>query len=260
MSQVQTVIGRLRPALGTLVAIEVRADTLALAEQALTAAFRAVAQVDMLMHPTRAGSDLARLNAATAGECLLVHRWTAATLRLSRRLHRLSAGAFEPALPGCGSILHFAPLGACGLRVLRPARLDLGGIAKGYAVDRAVAALRRVGASGGLVNAGGDLRVFGPARWPLVLRTHGQADQLLILQDAALAASDPAAPNRPLEHCGYRAPRTSGDDYRPAATAVIARSATLADALTKIVMFAPAAQTRALLARVGASTVAASAA
>ncbi len=39
--------------------------------------------------------------------------------------------------------------------------LDLGGIAKGYAVDRAVEILKREGIRGGIVDAGGDLRVFG---------------------------------------------------------------------------------------------------
>src|SRR5581483_5100056 len=39
--------------------------------------------------------------------------------------------------------------------------IDVGGIAKGFAVDRAVAALRDFGIPGGMVNAGGDLRAFG---------------------------------------------------------------------------------------------------
>jgi FAD:protein FMN transferase len=40
-------------------------------------------------------------------------------------------------------------------------RLDLGAIAKGHAVDKAVEAMRRCGASGGMVDAGGDIRCFG---------------------------------------------------------------------------------------------------
>jgi thiamine biosynthesis lipoprotein ApbE len=39
--------------------------------------------------------------------------------------------------------------------------VDLGGIAKGFAVDRAVKALKCAGLASGVVNAGGDLRVFG---------------------------------------------------------------------------------------------------
>ena len=40
-------------------------------------------------------------------------------------------------------------------------RLDLGGIAKGYAIDKAVEAMRKCGASGGMVDIGGDIRCFG---------------------------------------------------------------------------------------------------
>lgn len=40
-------------------------------------------------------------------------------------------------------------------------RIDLGGIAKGYAIDQAVQAMIELGAIGGLVDIGGDLRVFG---------------------------------------------------------------------------------------------------
>lgn len=40
-------------------------------------------------------------------------------------------------------------------------KLDLGGIAKGYAVDKAVDAMRSAGANGGLIDAGGDIRCFG---------------------------------------------------------------------------------------------------
>jgi thiamine biosynthesis lipoprotein len=54
------------------------------------------------------------------------------------------------------------------------ARVDLGGIAKGYAIDEAVAAMRRAGARGGLVDVGGDVRVFGrqPSQspWEIQLR------------------------------------------------------------------------------------------
>src|SRR5262249_10212642 len=45
--------------------------------------------------------------------------------------------------------------------VLPGLRIDLGGIAKGFSVDRALAAMRQFDISGGLINAGGDLAVFG---------------------------------------------------------------------------------------------------
>jgi len=49
----------------------------------------------------------------------------------------------------------------CTVRFRQRVIIDLGGIAKGFAVDRAVEALKRMRVSSGVVNAGGDLRVFG---------------------------------------------------------------------------------------------------
>jgi len=47
-------------------------------------------------------------------------------------------------------------------RLLYPeTRLDLGGIAKGFAVDRAADLLAKAGVKGAIVNAGGDIRLFG---------------------------------------------------------------------------------------------------
>jgi thiamine biosynthesis lipoprotein len=52
--------------------------------------------------------------------------------------------------------------------------VDLGGIAKGYAIDRAIEAMIEAGADGGLVNVGGDLRCFGLGKdnepWPVKIR------------------------------------------------------------------------------------------
>ena len=40
-------------------------------------------------------------------------------------------------------------------------RLDLGGIAKGYAIDKAIEVMQRLGAIGGMLDVGGDIRCFG---------------------------------------------------------------------------------------------------
>jgi thiamine biosynthesis lipoprotein len=71
---------------------------------------------------------------------------------------------------------------------------DLGGIAKGYAVDAAVNALRAAGAGSGWINAGGDLRVFGPLELPLEVRApwnpgHTITCTMLSNQAAATSAS-----------------------------------------------------------------------
>jgi thiamine biosynthesis lipoprotein len=242
-------VARLRHALGTLVAVEARSPDAKAAERAVDAAFAAIRYVEWLLHPTRRGSELALLNRLGPGARRRVHPWTAALLRLSRELCASSAGMFDPALPGQGSIMNWEPVGPRSVYVRRRAFVDLGGIAKGYAIDQAVTALRRAGACAGLVNAGGDLRVYGPVHWPIAVRDQAGALRGLSLRDLALAASADGGDSRPQEHQGYyrRGERTRRTP--PRAATVIAPSAALADALTKVQMFAAPARSAALLAR-----------
>jgi thiamine biosynthesis lipoprotein len=69
------------------------------------------------------------------------------------------------------------------IRIEPGMRLDLGGIAKGYAVDRALPLLSPAGPS--LVNAGGDLAVSGGS-WPVAIEG---AELTLALTSGALATS-----------------------------------------------------------------------
>ena len=76
-------------------------------------------------------------------------------------------------------------------------RLDLGGIAKGYAIDRAVEAMRAGGAVGGMVDVGGDIRCFGRRKndsqeWLIGLQNPRVEGDLLLklrLNDMAVATS-----------------------------------------------------------------------
>ena len=248
-------VARLRPAMGTLVAIEAWAADSAGAGRAVAAGFAAIRLAEALWHPTRPDSDLADLNRARSGQRVMVNANTVTLLRLSRELCVSSDGRFEPALPRRGSILHWLPVGRRAVLVQRHAYVDLGGIAKGYAIDLAVAALRRAGANSGLVNAGGDLRAFGRKRWPVLMRLGGQATLALELRDCALAASDATATNRPREHRGYYPGQGSERLQSTGVAAVVAPTAGLADALTKVVMFAAPAMSAQILARFRARTV-----
>ena len=160
---------------------EKRAD-LAAACEAAAEACRAVER-RMNFHDPR--SDLSRLNAAGGGE---VSPELAAVLAEARWVYEQSGGAFDPATGALvrlyrraresgrwptseeiararGSAgMDAAIINGTSVRFGRPGMaLDLGGIAKGYAVDRAVAAMRARGARAGVVNAGGDLFAFGSA-------------------------------------------------------------------------------------------------
>src|SRR5258705_5450659 len=90
---------RLRPALGTLVAVEGVARDQVAAESAILTAYAAIERVEALMHPIRPGSDLQRVSKAARGVAAAVHGWTFQLLRLSRELHHRSNGMFEPCTP-----------------------------------------------------------------------------------------------------------------------------------------------------------------
>ena len=76
-------------------------------------------------------------------------------------------------------------------RLSPSAAFDLGGIAKGYAVDCPVEALQHVGCAAGWVNAGGDLRVFGEVQSPVMLRDerNGGLHPFMALGEGAVATS-----------------------------------------------------------------------
>src|SRR6266853_104672 len=121
-------------------------------------------------------------------------------------------------------------------------KIDLGGIAKGFAVDRAVEALLRHGIAEGLVNAGGDLRVFGPRSHAVDIRDPRQPDRPLYrvaLCNAALASSagrfDPTCSRHALDS-GVIDPATAMPVRSIIGATVCAPSCVIADALTKVVI------------------------
>jgi FAD:protein FMN transferase len=246
-----TPLTRLRVALGTFVAIEAEAPGEHSAEEAIAAAWDAITTVERVMHPARAGSSLAELNAAAPGARVELHPWTWEVLQLSRELHAASEGAFDPCLPESpGRLDALELLAPHAARPRERLCIDLGGIAKGYAVDRALQALRGAGASGGLVNAGGDLAVFGTRRHVIHCGT-ACAAAVFELIDAALATSAVDEPRRPGEHRGYY----HGADGRRIATGqatVVAARAVWADALAKCALVCTPPQCEALLERFGA--------
>jgi len=239
---------RARPLLGTLVEVRARGAGAAAFDVAADAAFDVVAQVHALMSFHDAGSDLRRIARARAGERLAVHPHTAAVLTRAQRWARASDGAFdagcapravaqgwlpEPgdgASPGASPFEDALEVDGQDVIVHAPAWLDFGGIAKGYAVDLAVARLRRAGVRDGAVNAGGDLRVFGTLEETVHVRSPFDASALwpvAALRDGACATSASG-------QVATRAPSTQ-DGPAPRSVTVLAPTACAADALTKIV-------------------------
>ena len=217
---------RARPLLGTVVEIAAAAPDRGDGDAAIDAAFAAVERVQRLMSAHDPASEVSRLN---RGEPVDLDPWTARVLAAADEFRRVSGGMFD-----VGVGLH---LRALGVLPAPAGRIDLGGIAKGFAVDRAVEALRAAGIARGVVNAGGDLAVFGDTPHAVALRDPRRPGVLLgriAMRDSALASSAAAYPGA--------APSVivrPGDGGRAAAAlgaSVLAANAMTADALTKLVM------------------------
>jgi thiamine biosynthesis lipoprotein len=228
------VVARARPLLGTLVMVEIAGDG---PDPAATfeAAFAACSRVEQLMHPSRAGSDLARIAVALPGQSTRVDPWTFDVLQLAQTFNRQSLGAFDPCLPL--STARLRDLESRDSRVTCRAQvaLDLGGIAKGFAVDRAVDELRRLGVASGLVNAGGDLRVFGSETRAVQARAADGRAIVVAMREGAFAVSAPRSEASPAEHRGYYE-GGSGTPVAGRSVAVAAPTAAVADALCKCAM------------------------
>jgi thiamine biosynthesis lipoprotein len=122
--------------------------------------------------------------------------------------------------------------------------IDLGGIAKGFAVDRAIAVLHDCGVARGLVNAGGDLAAFGCQPEVVHIRDPRDPSRMLCqveIANAALASS--GRPFDPLQSTAMQGsavidPMTQEPVRSIVGATVLAPSCMIADALTKIVMIA----------------------
>lgn len=236
---------RCRPLLGTFV--EITADC----GDATDTAFAAIVRVHRLMSAHEPDSDVSRINRFAHIKPVEVDPWTMLVIERALFWSKRSEGGFDVVRAGMTAVErgalprhpdqprpfaeHWTWLEAQGssIRLLKPGCIDLGGIAKGFAVDRAIDALRQAGCDRGLVNAGGDMRGFGNDSWPVHLVD--PATRLpavgIELADSSLATSAglPAGDGElSFEHL-------DGDTSRWISASVQARTACDADALTKIV-------------------------
>ena len=217
-------IRRTIPVMGSIAEIAVLHDDEQLAQAAIEAAADRLHWVDRTMTRFGSSSDIARANLRAAREPVPVHAETAAVLLTGIQWARWSEGNFDPCLgnavqlwnvsdrrtpPSPEETRRFAgrrlyedlEVGRSqGRDVVRfhekDLAVDLGGIAKGHAVDLAVAALREAGITDGLVNAGGDLYALGRAEdggpWQAGVRSPTDPSALVTtvsITDRAIATS-----------------------------------------------------------------------
>jgi thiamine biosynthesis lipoprotein len=106
------------------------------ARQAADAAFDLVDRVEQELSRFLANSDVSRVNALTAGQGTRVSPMTMECLGIARHLHDLTGGAFDVSIGTGLESLDFDPETFTVHARADGIRLDLGGIGKGFAVDR----------------------------------------------------------------------------------------------------------------------------
>ncbi len=206
--------------MGTRVAVELWSEDAALAARAMEAVIAEMRRTDALMSTYRPESQLSAVNAQAAVRAVQVDPEIIDVVAKALEFSRLSDGAFDITYASVGYLYdyraHRRPTGeqvAAALpgvdyrqvqvdrerntiRFLRPGvRIDLGGIAKGRAVDRSIEVLRGLGIAHAMVNAGGDTRLLGDRRgkpWIVGVRdprSEGRMVTRLPLEDEAVSTS-----------------------------------------------------------------------
>jgi FAD:protein FMN transferase len=263
--------------LGTFVEVVASGRRAADLKRGIDAAFASVEKVCRLMSYHDAESDVSRMNREAFPKGVIVHPWTWQVMKAAKRFAEESHGTFDisvaPWLTKWNYLprrsYQFSPTASsrdiflrrnCEVFFRRKLIVDLGGIGKGFAVDRAVDALKKEGIKCGIVNAGGDLRAFGcPAQ---VIHVRHPAEPRGIagavrLRERAMATSGIYFDRR--KYRGkYVAPLIDGQTGKPGrepiSVSVAAAECMIADALTKVV-FALRKKAAGLLAQYGADAL-----
>ena len=202
--------------MGMIVRLVVYADREETAEAACEAAFARVKALDATLSDYRANSELGRLNAAAGGAPVAVSDDLWRVLIAADRLWRQSDGAFDASVGPVVALWRSArrshqlpsaeqrqeALSRVGwqhvqldperrtVRLALPGmKLDVGGMAKGYAGDEAVAAMRAGGCGSCLFEAGGDIVLGDPPPGRIGWAIAFQNGRRLELSNCGVAAS-----------------------------------------------------------------------
>ncbi len=243
------------------------------ANRAFDAAFARVAELDHSMNDYDEESELSRLSLASpTTEPVPISDDLLAVLLRSQKMSAASDGAFDVTIGPISKLWRRArrqkempdperlaearaAVGYCNLRLDEKAhtaellkagmRLDLGGIAKGYAADDALATLARLGIPRAMINASGDMAIGdSPPDEPgwkvgiAPLEADGKPSRFLQLANCGIATSGDAFQYVEIEGKRYSHiidPRTGLGLTDHSSVTVVARDGTAADALASAV-------------------------
>jgi len=188
-----------------------------------------LARLDRALSTWRPDSDASRFNEAQPGEWINVAPDLIAVVKIARRVHHDTDGAFD-ITAGAGLVgrMHDIETHATPPSLQKTTaglRLELGGIGPGYAVDQIGDRLQELGSSSHLVELGGEFRAWGERAagepWQVLLRHTGE--HVCLTAGEAMATSTARAGRSPIN------PRT-GRVVAPAVSIATVRAATCAEA------------------------------
>ena len=256
--------------MGTSVSIEAFGGDEAARRAAIDEAFAAIAEVDRLMSNYRDDSELSLINRRAAAQAVPASDPMLSVLQAAREVSRRSQGAFDvtvgplvrlwgfhdhrPHEPSAAELARVRPLVGYRNLVLDPrartvrflrsgVELDLGGIAKGFAVELAGSVLRRHGLSGS-IDAGGNQFMVGhpPGKptWSVGIKDPDAPDRLLGVLEVAEGSVSTSGQYANMLRAGTRQyghildPRTLRPSQATLSSTVVSPDGTLGDALSKV--------------------------
>ena len=266
-SPLPIVVKRTQMHMGTLVTITTVSPDQDLGNRAMQVAFDEIKRLEQLLSTWRSDSELSRVNQEAGRRPVQVSPETLELVTRSLELGRLTLGGFNIALgpaieawsvlerqriPDERELQRLKPLvDWTRIQVNKEARtiylphtgmrIDVGGIGKGYAADRAVAEMKRVGVMGGVVALSGDIKAFGvlPDRkgFPVGIKHPRREEELIAMIDLSDEAVSTAGDyERFFERDGVRYhhildPHTLQPARTCQSVTVIAKEGTVADGL-----------------------------
>lgn len=229
---------RCKVLMGTFIEISIGGDGLSqlLAREAIGEAYQAIQLVDFVMNIYQEKSELSRINRFARLGPVKIHPLIKDILCIAKDLYFQTNGLFDCAYnpshgEPIGSFKDIKWIDVDHIYFQRPIHINLNGLAKGYAVDKAVEVLENYGISSGLVNAGGDLRIFGEDPRPVYIRNPINpllANAMGYMKNIAIASS-----GNYLQNHLFNAKRQSTIRTDSSFT-VLAKQCVYADGLTKV--------------------------
>ena len=206
--------------MGTAIRVELWHEDKAAGEAAITAVMDEMHRIDREMSPFKPKSELSRINREAAAKAVPISREMFDIISRSLEFSKMTGGAFDITFSSVGYLYDYRrrikptaqeiakKLPGIDYRHLQldrskqtikfaraGVRIDLGGIAKGYAVDTSIALLQKRGIAQALVTAGGDSRVLGDRKgrpWVIGIRDPRRQDKtvaVIPLVNSAISTS-----------------------------------------------------------------------